>query len=100
MAPFWLSTVLIFLYPLVFVRLFASSAAAIKVDLAILLVAAVMDIFLLHNALVAKRAYFLRIWDFSASAVSLWIGLWAGWQVLAIVSLLKKRGGETAVETY
>lgn len=100
MAPLWVSSVLIFLYPLVVVRVFASPEASIKVDATILLLAGVIDLFLLHNALVTERTYFLKIWNFSASAVSLWIGLWAGWQLLAIVSLLKKRGGETKVETY
>lgn len=100
MAPLWVSSVLIFLYPLVVVRVFASPAASIKVDATILLLAGVIDLFLLHNALVTERTYFSRVWNSSAGAVGLWIGLWAGWQLLAIVSLLKKRGGETKVETY
>ena len=95
MAPIWVSTVLIFLYPLVFVRIFASPAASIKVDAALLVVAVAIDLFLLHNALVPERKYFLR--NSSASALSLWIGLWAGWQLLAIVSLLKKRAEQAKV---
>jgi hypothetical protein len=97
-APFYFTIPLFLLYPLVFIRAF-SRVGTWKVDAAILVIAAVLDLLLLRNLFFLEYEYFLRMWNDARGVVALWFGLWAAWQVLAITTLLRKRRVESELGT-
>jgi hypothetical protein len=91
MAPFWLSMSLVALYPIVFIRAFASSSSSYDMVLILLAVAFVLDLLLVANITGVERHYFLNVWQCAQCATVLWILLWLGWHVVAIVPLLTRR---------
>lgn len=91
-APLVVSMPLVALYPLAFVRALTNGAGSIKADRAILLAALLLNLVLLGQALLAEPGYFTASLRFGAGTVALWFALWLGWQVLALVTLLRRRG--------
>jgi len=98
-APLLASLSLIVLYPVVFIRAFASSSAPFGMTACILVAAIVFDLWLTASVLGYENTFyigderddFLRVWHFGPGVTVLWIALWAGWQFLAIAPLLSRR---------
>lgn len=91
-GPFFLSIPLIVLYPLAFARTFRTKVKSSDLDVGLIAVAVMLDLALLGN-FSAEYDYFIKMWRFEDGAlfISLWLGLWAGWQVLAAVALARNR---------
>ena len=84
--------------PVAFIRAFASKRRSVTVDAAMLAMGAVLDLLLLRNMFFNtlffdEREDFLKVWNFADSGdhaiLVLWFGLWAAWQVLTLVTLLR-----------
>ena len=82
---------LVVLYPLAFIRAFGSKAESPQDDMRILIAAAVLDLLLLSNMFLLDHDYFIKMGRFDPTIVTVWIALWAGWQVLGVVALLRRR---------
>ena len=89
-APFFLTPPLLLLYPFVSSRSFAAESGATRGDQCVLLAAVVLDFVLLRNVLQQEHDYFLKALSLAGYTVAAWVVLWSGWQVLAIVTILKK----------
>jgi hypothetical protein len=87
---FWFSIPLLLLYPLVFVRAFASKAETPDKDFIILAVGGAFDLLLAAN-MVAEREYVGKLWSLDRSGMIMWLALWAGWQVLGVTTALRRR---------
>ena len=97
-GPFFFSMPLIILYPLAFVGAFSAKAYLPSVPVIILAAAVGLDCLLLAN-FASEFSYIVKMWRFpdGASFISLWLGLWAGWQILFAAALLRRRrGGDRA----
>ena len=92
-APFFFTLPLLLLYPAAFIRAFAVEPRTVKVELAMLVIAAVLDMLLSRNMLGSEHEYFLKVWNYhydgEHAILLLWFGLWAAWQVLTLVTLLR-----------
>jgi hypothetical protein len=89
--PLWLSMLLIFLYPIAFIRAFCVTAGPARLDQHLLFLAAVLDALMvgsifLHEEILRKA---VRIIPENLYWLALWIALWAGWQLLLLVALKK-----------
>ena len=89
-SPFYVSISLLLLYPAAVVRLFSKEQSP-AADGSLLLAAATLDLLLLWCSLAEGSQYVVRIWRFDPALVAGWAALWAGWQVLALASLLRRR---------
>ena len=96
LAPFYLTLPLFILYPLASIPCFASFRRTAKVEWLALFVAVALDLFLLQNVLRQERDYFLRVWRLGPAVVAIWLALWLGWQLLAIVALVRRHVSEPA----
>jgi uncharacterized membrane protein len=84
------------LYPGVCLRAPAPEAGSKYLDFGLVVIAVAVDLLLLGNIAFAEHRYFLVAWNMAASVVIAWLALWAGWQILAVVSLRKRRPTRTA----
>lgn len=94
-GPFFFSMPLIILYPLTFILAFSSKARSPNVEVSLWAAAIVLNLLLLANIFSSEHDYFIRMWRFSDGSlfISIWLGLWAGWQVLFVAALLKRKVG-------
>jgi len=81
-GPAILSSALLVLYPLTFVRVVRWRHHA-RLDAALLIVAAMLDGFLCYNIRIQEPGYFAMADDVAPGAASAWFVLWLGWQVVA-----------------
>ena len=88
-APFYFSMPLFLLYPAALIRAFRSGRGGMAIDLALLAVALALDLLLLRNIFGEENRYFHTLWGRFPGFVLLWIALWAGWQALALIALLR-----------
>ena len=86
----WFSFPLVILYPLVLIRAVSSDWKSQDMDVAILFVAGPLDLLLAAN-MAAELQYVLKLWSFDAFGMILWLSLWAGWQVVGLATVLRKR---------
>jgi hypothetical protein len=93
-GPFFFSMPLIILYPLAFVGAFCSKDYLPSVPVVFLAAAVGLDCLLLAN-FASEFPYIVKLWRFpeGPSYISLWLGLWAGWQILFAAALLRRRQG-------
>jgi hypothetical protein len=93
-GPFVFSIPLIILYPLAFIGAFCSKAYLTSLPVVILAAAVILDC-LLIGSFVSELQYITKIWRMPDGAlfVAIWLGLWAGWQILLIATLLRRRRG-------
>lgn len=91
-APVLLSMLLIVLYPLAFLRAFCPAGGARWVEPGLLSIAAVLDVVLLASIL-AKEETLTKAWSIPGNpgVLLLWGGLWAGWQLLALIAVVRNR---------
>lgn len=87
-TPLFFSLLLVFLYPLIFVRAFAAAPGSPHLEVGTLAVAAALDAALV-GALFSEQDYFLRSWRINGGLTVAWLALWAGWQVLVLAMLLR-----------
>jgi hypothetical protein len=84
--PFFLSPWLFLLYPAAFVRFGQKQSANPLPDVALLLIAAVLDLKLYDNMTTAERAYYGR-----PGVVSyLWLAFWCIWQAVVLWTLCRR----------
>jgi hypothetical protein len=91
-VPVLLSMLLAVLYPLAFLRAFCPASRARWVEPGLLIVAAVLDVVLLVSIL-AKEELLAQAWSIPGNpgVLLLWGGLWAGWQLLALIAAVRNR---------
>jgi hypothetical protein len=92
-APDLFSLPLLLLYPLAASRAFRAGKGGTRIDAAILLIAASLDVLLMAWGIPRERDYFQRAWKFAPEAVIIWMALWAGWQLFAIAAVVRSRRG-------
>ncbi|HYW15320.1 MAG TPA: hypothetical protein VE891_04095 [Allosphingosinicella sp.] len=97
--PFFFSMPLIVLYPMAFVAAFCSKAYLPAIS-AIVVVAAVALDFLVFGSFASESEYIVKMWRFPDGAlfILLWLGLWAGWQILFVIGLVRRRHGAGRAE--
>ncbi len=98
-GAFLFSIPLIILYPLAFIRAFCSKAESVEVEAGILAGAVVLDLMLVTNIFSGDNGYFMQMWRFEAGGIMIWLGLWAGWQILLVGSLLWKKLGRAGAKS-
>jgi hypothetical protein len=98
-GPFVFSMPLIILYPLAFVGAFCSKAYLPSLHGVILAAAVGLDCLLLAN-FASEFQYITKMWRFPDGAlfIAIWLGLWAGWQILLAATLLRRRQGGNRAE--
>lgn len=98
-GPFFFSMILIVLYPVAFVRAFDAKVKSSDIDAVLLGVAGLLDSFLLMSFF-GEAKYVASIWssDGGPLFISLWLAFWAGWQILIVVSLLRRKAGKGGAE--
>lgn len=91
-GPFLISMILIILYPAAFVRGLGPKTGSRDLDAILLGVAGLLDLFLLMNFL-GEAEYIGRVWRSGDGPlfIFLWLALWAGWQVLLVISLVRRK---------
>jgi hypothetical protein len=91
-APVLLSMLLAVLYPLAFLRAFCPATGGRWVEPGLLAIAAVLDVVLLVSIL-AKEELLAQAWSIPGNpgVLLLWGGLWAGWQLLALIAVVRNR---------
>lgn len=94
----WFSVPLVFLYPLVLVRAVPPIGKSSNADAVIVAVAALLDLFLAAN-MASEQKYVRMQWRFDPTGMSLWLSLWAGWQIVGVTTLLRKRFGRFRSES-
>jgi hypothetical protein len=93
LSPLWLSMPLFFLCPIAFIRAFCATTGRIWLDQGLLVVAGVLDVLLLRSIFI-QRELILQLWNIFTDnryVLALWIGLWFGWQLLSLATLIRKR---------
>jgi len=98
-GAFLFSIPLVILYPLAFIRTFCSTAESVEVEAGILAGAVVLDFMLAANILSGDNHYFMQMWRFEAGGIMIWLGLWAGWQILLVGSLIWKKLGTAGAKS-
>jgi hypothetical protein len=96
-APGWsmpalLSMLLVVLYPLAFLRAFCPATGGRWAEPGLLATGAVLDVVLLASIL-AKEETLTKAWSIPGNpgVLLLWGGLWAGWQLLALIAAVRNR---------
>jgi hypothetical protein len=89
-APVLLSMLLVVLYPLAFLRASCPGTGARWVEPGLLSIAAVLDVVLL-GSIFAKEELLAKAWSIPGNpgVLLLWGGLWAGWQLLALIAVVR-----------
>jgi hypothetical protein len=95
-APLLASVPLILLYPLALAAMFGRGRSR-KTALALVACAAALDLALAGFTFIEEGPYFLRMAQFAPAAVGGWLVLWSGWQMLALIALIGKRGAGAAI---
>lgn len=88
-GPTACSLPLVALYPIALARLGVSRLGGTKADAAMLMMAVTLDILLAYNIERHEPGYFAMAWDVAPTLVSTWFGLWMGWQVIALATLIQ-----------
>lgn len=88
--PIFFTVPLFVLYPAAVVGAFARGASAFRAGVAMLGVAATLDLWLLSVTL-QDGSYFLKMWSFAPCIVCAWLVCWFGWQALGVRMLLAGR---------
>ena len=87
--PLLFTLPLVFLYPAALIRGFESGRGRRWIDMLLLLTGLALDLLLVGRSLGEESVYFLRIWQFEPAAVAIWMILWAGWQAVLVVRVLR-----------
>ncbi|HEY5723407.1 MAG TPA: hypothetical protein VIT45_13910 [Allosphingosinicella sp.] len=88
-APGLFSLLLCVVYPIGITRWTDSLGRTIKLEIAMLALAAIADTYLAYDILSDERVYFLEAWDMVPLLVLVWLCLWSGWQFLSIGVILR-----------
>lgn len=98
-GAFFFSIFLIVLYPLAFIRAFCPTTRSIETEVGILTGAFVLDLLLLASIFSGDNGYFMQMWRIEPGGIMIWLGFWAGWQLLLIGSLLRKKLGKAGADS-
>lgn len=101
-APLYFSLLLFIAYPAAFARwadALLSEGSTVNPDIAIVALAVVADLVLVLVTLTTDRAGFLAAVGTIQPWTSLWLLFWLGWQVLAVVTLRRRRRSAADSET-
>lgn len=94
-TPFWASILLWPAYPVILVRTRKISLAgfgSLKIEIPILLLAAIADVGLVHMTKNEGVEYFWKVVRFEGwTIVCVWISIWLGWQGIAVANLMRIR---------
>lgn len=86
-GPYICSLALPFVYPVVLIRLTAEEATDVAIDVVILFLAILADIYLYVNSAVTDHTYFLLI--LQSELPYTWFLLWVVWQLLVLVTIAR-----------